>query len=173
MNNEPIKQTQTNPIAERVKSMQSVYLQRNMKKNAAKGHKKTKPKQTQFSKRLKMNLSFYSTEDYENKHNWTISQNKPNQTQFFTPLFRVLYTLRGPVFCPLSSVHGQEHKGKEQTEEFTQVLLAKYRWKITPAAVIFNPIKKLTTTRMVANLKFRRVIWRFGSLLIWGIGTYF
>jgi len=34
-------------------------------------------------------------------------------------------------------------------------------------------IKKLTTTRMVANLKCRRVIWRFGCFLIWGIGTYF
>jgi len=41
-------QTQTNPIAERVKLMQSVYLQRIMEKNAAKGYEKTKPKQTQF-----------------------------------------------------------------------------------------------------------------------------
>ena len=39
------KQTQ---FAERVKLMQSVYLQRIMKKNAAKGHEKTKPRQTQF-----------------------------------------------------------------------------------------------------------------------------
>jgi len=49
----------TNPIqtqfAERVKLMQSVYLQRIMKKNADMGYEKTKPKQTQF---------------------------KPNQTQF-------------------------------------------------------------------------------------------
>jgi len=37
-------QTQSNPIAERVKLMQSVYLQRIMKKNAAKGYEKTKPK---------------------------------------------------------------------------------------------------------------------------------
>ncbi len=37
----------SNPIAERVKLMQSVYLQRIMKKNAAKGYEKTKPKQTQ------------------------------------------------------------------------------------------------------------------------------
>ena len=41
-------QTQTNPIAERLKLMQGVYLQRIMKKNAAKGYEKTKPKQTQF-----------------------------------------------------------------------------------------------------------------------------
>ncbi len=39
-------QTQSNPIAERVKLMQSVHLERIMKKNAAKGYKKTKPKQT-------------------------------------------------------------------------------------------------------------------------------
>ncbi len=36
-------QTQSNPIAERVKLMQSVYLQRIMKKNAAKGYEKTNP----------------------------------------------------------------------------------------------------------------------------------
>jgi len=38
----------TNPISQRVKLMQSVYLQRNMKKNAAKDYEKTNPKQTQF-----------------------------------------------------------------------------------------------------------------------------
>jgi len=40
----------SNPIAERVKLMQRLYLQRIMKKNAAKGYEKTKPKQTQFPK---------------------------------------------------------------------------------------------------------------------------
>ncbi len=25
-----------------------------------------------------MNLNFYPTKDYENKHNWTLGQNKPN-----------------------------------------------------------------------------------------------
>jgi len=43
-------QTQSNPIAERVKLMQIVYLQRIMKKNAAKGYEKANPKQTQFPK---------------------------------------------------------------------------------------------------------------------------
>ncbi len=33
----------SNPIAERVKLIQSVYLQRIMKKNAAKGYEKTNP----------------------------------------------------------------------------------------------------------------------------------
>ena len=35
------------PICQRVKLMQSVYLQRIMKKNADRGYEKTKPKQTQ------------------------------------------------------------------------------------------------------------------------------
>ncbi len=45
-NSNPI-QTQSNPIAERVKLMQSEYLQRIMKKNADKGYEKTNPIQTQ------------------------------------------------------------------------------------------------------------------------------
>jgi len=40
----------SNPICKRVKLMQSVYLQRIMKKNAAKGYEKTNPIQTQFLK---------------------------------------------------------------------------------------------------------------------------
>ncbi len=47
--------------------MQSVYLQRIMNKNAAKGYKKTKPKQTQFKKEPKMNANVYVIEDYENE----------------------------------------------------------------------------------------------------------
>jgi hypothetical protein len=39
-------QTQSNPIAERVELMQSVYLQRIMKKNAVMGYEKTNPIQT-------------------------------------------------------------------------------------------------------------------------------
>jgi len=36
-------QSQSKPICQTVKLMQSVYLQRIMKKNAAKGYEKTKP----------------------------------------------------------------------------------------------------------------------------------
>jgi len=60
-------QTQSNPIAERVKLMQGVYLQRIMKKNAAKGYKKTNPKQTQFPKSQKMNANTFLQKDYENE----------------------------------------------------------------------------------------------------------
>ncbi len=57
------KQTQSNPIAESVKLMQSVYLQRIMKKNAAKGNEKTKP----ISEKPKMNANIFITKDYENE----------------------------------------------------------------------------------------------------------
>jgi hypothetical protein len=64
-NSKPI-QTQSNPIAERVKLMQSVYLQRNMKKNAAKGYEKTKPKQSQSQKQKSENRS-QKTDDRRQK----------------------------------------------------------------------------------------------------------
>ena len=38
-------------------------------------------KQTQFPKN-QMNVSFFYTKDYENKHNWTLGENKPKQTQY-------------------------------------------------------------------------------------------
>ncbi len=47
--------------------MQSVYLQRIMNKNADKGPKNTKPKQSQFPKWPKMNVNLYVTKDYENE----------------------------------------------------------------------------------------------------------
>ncbi len=46
----PENKPNTKPICQRVKLMQSVYLQRIMKKNAAKGYEKTNPIQTQFPK---------------------------------------------------------------------------------------------------------------------------
>jgi len=47
--------------------MQSLYLQRIMKKNAAKGYVKTKPKQTQFPQRVKNDANCVFTKDYEEK----------------------------------------------------------------------------------------------------------
>ena len=29
-----------------------------------------------------MNVNLYNTTDYENKSNWTLGENKPNQSQF-------------------------------------------------------------------------------------------
>ncbi len=31
-------------------------------------------------RKARMNLNFYLTKDYENKSNWTLGENKPNQT---------------------------------------------------------------------------------------------
>jgi len=56
-----------------------------MKKNAAKGYKKTKPKKTQFLQRPKMNANLFVTKDYENETAFRPQKNKPNQTQFQMP----------------------------------------------------------------------------------------
>ncbi len=47
------------PIAERVKLMQCVYLQRIMKKNSDRSYKKTKPKQTQFKSEDRGQMSVF------------------------------------------------------------------------------------------------------------------
>ncbi len=149
-----------------------------------------------------MNVSKIRTMNYKNLSRLRGKKTKPKQTQLKSCPQRsrisVLCHCRKAscglfsVLCPLSSVHRNENKGKEQTGEFTQVLfkkisnfryvimyrfkekfskisiisilrqakLTKYHWKITPAAAIFNPIKKLTITRTSDNLKGRRVIWR-------------
>ena len=41
-------------------------------------------KQTQFSE-SQMNVNPYNTMNYENKSNWTLGENKPNQTQSCPP----------------------------------------------------------------------------------------
>jgi len=60
-----------------------------MKKNVAKGYKKTKPKQTQFLQRPKMNVKLYFIKDYENEPpsgpNKT-NPNKPNSNPIIYPL---------------------------------------------------------------------------------------
>ncbi len=58
------------PICQRVKLMQSVYLQRTMKKNADRGYEKTKPIQTQsnpISRKAKIDAKSVFTKDYEEK----------------------------------------------------------------------------------------------------------
>jgi len=47
-------------------------------------------------RRAQMNVNLLITKDYRKKDDFAVQKNKPNQTQFFTPLIRVLYTLRGP-----------------------------------------------------------------------------
>ncbi len=65
--------------------MQSVYLQRIMKKNAAKGYEKTKPIQTQFLQRPKMNVNLYVIEDYENETAFRPKKTNPNKANFTYP----------------------------------------------------------------------------------------
>jgi len=51
-------------------------------------------------RKSQMNVSIYLQTDYENKHNWTIGQNKPKQTQFKP--------------CPERSRMGQFTKGQNR-----------------------------------------------------------
>ncbi len=53
-----------------------------MKKNAAKGYKKTKPKQTQFPKCQKMNANAFSQKDYENDTAFRHKKTNPNKPNF-------------------------------------------------------------------------------------------
>ncbi len=50
-----------------------------MKKNAAKGYQKTKPKQTQFLQRPKMNVNLYVTKDYDNETTFCPKKTNPNK----------------------------------------------------------------------------------------------
>jgi hypothetical protein len=43
-------------------------------------------------RKAKMNVNIYCTEIYENISNWTLSENKPNQTQFRIIFYNVLST---------------------------------------------------------------------------------
>jgi len=54
-----------------------------MKKNAAKGYEKTKPKQTQFLQSPKMNANLFTTKDYENETAF-----RPKKTNPIKPNFR-------------------------------------------------------------------------------------
>ena len=67
--------------------MQSVYLERITNKNAAKGYKKTNPKQTQFLQRPKMNVNSLLTKDYDNETTFRLQKNKPNSNPIFGKKF--------------------------------------------------------------------------------------
>ncbi len=65
-------------------------------------------KQTQFSKRPKMNVNLYILKDYENKRRRRLKQNKPKQSQFQTGLFfcKDIYWLLGHILSKNSSLAG-------------------------------------------------------------------
>ena len=79
--------------------MQSVYLQRIMKKYADKGYEKTKPKQTQFAKRVKLMQSLYLQRIIKNnaaKGYEKTNPNKPNSNP--KSEVRGLSSVFGPLF---------------------------------------------------------------------------
>jgi hypothetical protein len=71
----------SNPICQCAKSMKSVYLQRIMKKNAAKGYEKTNPKQTQFTKSSN-ERKLLCNKGLQKKNDFAVQKHKPNQSQF-------------------------------------------------------------------------------------------
>ncbi len=96
-----------------------------------------KPNSKPISVKPKMNANAFLQKDYENETTFRPRKNKPNSNPISAT----------PKLSKISTI-----------SILTQAKLTKYRWKILPAAAIFNPIKKLTIARTSANLKGRRVI---------------
>jgi len=78
--------------------------------------RKNKPNSNPIFEKPKMNASISSKMAYEYKYDWTLSENKTNQTQFLCPqkgktdvrcqMSEVIYL--SSAFCFLSSVHGHQ-----------------------------------------------------------------
>jgi hypothetical protein len=68
-------QTQSNPIAERVKLMQSVYLQRITEKTTISQSEKTNP----IPEKPKMNVNAFLQKDYENEPPSGSEKTNPNK----------------------------------------------------------------------------------------------
>jgi uncharacterized protein YgiM (DUF1202 family) len=107
-----------------------------------------------------MNANAFLQKDYENETTFRPKKTNPIQSQFQTAhlLVNRMSKVRCQIICSLFSV---------------LCYLSSAFCLLSMAAAIFNQIKKLTITRTGANLKSRRVICGFESLLTWGIGTYF
>ncbi len=65
--------------------MQSVYLQRIMKKNADRGPKKTNP----ISEMAKMNANAFSQKDYENETAFGLKKTNPNKPNLETTIIGI------------------------------------------------------------------------------------
>ena len=118
--NEP-KRTQ---FAGRAKLMQSLYLQRIMKKNTAKGYKKTNPKQTQFTKSQQMNANSFLAKDYAKNRPFRPRENKPktnpicgklkmnatvyDKTNYKNPALRGINPISTPT-CPHRPARAHRH----------------------------------------------------------------
>jgi len=71
-----LPEAESNASSVSTKDYEDFILYKSQKTNPIQSQ--SNPKQTQFSKRPKINLNFYSTMYYENKSNWTLVENKPN-----------------------------------------------------------------------------------------------
>ncbi|MFB0553910.1 MAG: hypothetical protein ACETWQ_11425 [Phycisphaerae bacterium] len=76
-NSNPIK-----PNLVRRRRIANVYDTKDYRKKDDFAVQKNKPNSKPISSKAKMNVSIFSQMAYENKHNWTLGENKPNQTQF-------------------------------------------------------------------------------------------
>ena len=118
---------------------------------------------------MNINVNSYMKSIYAKLDLWLFRKNKPKQTQSCPPqadskpkqiqsvfciLYPVLYILFIKSFGLLSA-----------SQRFAVDKLMRKRRSMR--------IKKLTVRRLIANLRQRRVIWRFCCFLIWGIGTCF
>ena len=92
---------QNKPNFRKARMNVSSFITKDYRKNDAFAVQKNKPNQTQFPQRDTQ----YAIRD---------TKYKPNQTQSFTPLFRVLYTLRGPapVFTPKTNITPEKQPQK-------------------------------------------------------------
>ena len=129
-----------------------------------------------------MNVKLYFIEDYENETTFRpkkTNPNKPNSNPIRScpELAEALSAAEGavewanfkwgrllidpmlPLYKPGNVQYYSRHNFKVKFPKISiisilrQAKLTKYRWKITPAAAIFNPIKKLTIARTSDNLK--------------------
>ena len=109
-----------------------------------------------------MNLNSLITKDYENKAAGGSKKTNPIKPNFKRG--RLLIDPMLPLYKLSNVQYYSRHNFKVKFPKISIISilrpakLTKYRWKITPAAAIFNPIKKLTIARTGANLKGRRVI---------------
>jgi len=148
----------TNPIAERVKLMQSVYLQRIMKKNAAKGYEKTKPKQTQFTKSAN-ERKLLCNKGLQKKDNFAVRKNKPNSNPISSKAKMSENSLLANDYENKTALRPQKNKPKQSQgikrarSIFQRFLLASLTQAphINTTTPIFNPKTRISPLKSEKN----------------------
>jgi hypothetical protein len=155
-------QSQSNPISKKPKMNVNLTLTKDYRKNGAFAVRKNKPNSNPISRKAKMTVNLFTTKDYENETTLRPQKTNPNKPNFKRG--RLLIDPMLPLYKLSNIQYYSRHNFKVKFPKISIISilrpakLTKYRWKILSAAVIFNPIKKLTITRTGANLKGRRVI---------------